>query len=135
MPLDPPFALGPLVDAAVAGIAERLGLAAVQQLMRLSRLERAWGGETGFQIPGFALPPRMVPLEKTENVGFQVRFLRQCLLDEQSPSLGRRPQKPNIRGLFVPYLLTVRDPRTARRLSLRPILSKADDSAILVRFL
>ena len=48
---------------------------------------------------------------------------------------GVGPQKPNVRGPFALYLLTVLGPRTPQRLSLRPFLSKADDLAILVRFL
>jgi len=70
-----------------------------------------------------------------ENVGFQVRSLRHCPLHERSLPPGRRHQNPNFRGLFALYLLTVPRPSTPQRLSLRPFLSKADDSAILVRFL
>ena len=72
---------------------------------------------------------------KTESVGFRFPILRHCPLNQQSPPLGRRPQKPNIRGPFALYLLTVLGPKMPQRLSLRPFLSKADDSAILVRFL
>ena len=74
-------------------------------------------------------------MRKGENVGFQVRFLRQCPLNQQSLPPERRPQEPYIRGLFERNLLTFLGAMTPRRLSLRPFLSKADDSAILVRFL
>jgi len=65
-----------------------------------------------------------------ENVGFQVRSLRQCLLSQQSPPPERRLRKPNIRGLFASDLLTGFAASGAIWLSLRPILSKAVDCRI-----
>ena len=68
--------------------------------------------------------------EKTENVGFQVRFLRQCYLSRQS--LPSRPgrEKPNNGGHFALDLLTAFAASGAVWLSLRPFLSKAVDSRI-----
>jgi hypothetical protein len=70
-----------------------------------------------------------------ENVGFQVRSLRQCPLDQQSLLPGRGLKKPSIRGLFVEDLWAGLDTERAETLSLSPFLSKADDSPISVRFL
>jgi len=74
-------------------------------------------------------------VQKAENVGFEVRSLRQCFLNKQSLPRWQRRQKANIRGPFALYLLTVLGVWPPERLSLRPLLSKADDSAIFVRFL
>ena len=67
---------------------------------------------------------------ETENVGLQVRSLRQCCLSKRSLPPWRDLQKRNNGGLFAPDLLTGLDAERAQKLSLRLILSKPDDFRI-----
>jgi hypothetical protein len=65
---------------------------------------------------------------KTENVGFQVRSLRHCYLDNKSLVPRQGSRKPNNGGLFAPDLLTGVAVAKAIWLSLPPFLSKPADS-------
>jgi len=76
------------------------------------------------------LPDSVKFTEKAENVGFQVRLLRQCFLDKLSPLIRHAPQKANNGGLFAPDLMTGFAALDAVWLSPRPFLSKADDFGI-----
>jgi hypothetical protein len=67
---------------------------------------------------------------KLENVGFQVPILRHRYLEWQSLSHRRGLQKPNNGGHFVSDLLTGLGGGGVESLSVRPILSKAEDCGI-----
>jgi hypothetical protein len=45
-------------------------------------------------------------MQKVETIGFQVRSLRQCFLDNKSLLPRQGPRKPNNGGLFAPDLMT-----------------------------
>ena len=68
-----------------------------------------------------------------QRVGGIVVSLRQSLPSQQSPRPFETAEKPRKRGLLRTKLLTVASARNAVFVSLRPIVSKAPDFAILVR--
>src|SRR4029077_15381221 len=60
LPLDLPFALGPLVDADIAGVTERPRLAAVQQLMRLGHIgDVGWRADHAVHQAALGIDPDM----------------------------------------------------------------------------